>query len=256
MTARRAEGGHPAQRGERGAQLRSYLRSAPSYGSTTDVITEVLREAILDGVLPPSTWLREDELATDLNVSRTPIRDALRRLADDHLAVRLPNRGTIVAPLSLDDVLAVYLVREPLESLAARLATLRSPPGLLTSLLEAHEAMTAAASIRDIADLSALDLIFHRLLREGSENPFLDRFLIQVEHAVRRFGRSNFESAARLQETLEEHKAIIDAIASGDADAAAELAAEHMRHARDARIRALLGSGPLAAASVVRIPPA
>jgi DNA-binding GntR family transcriptional regulator len=253
MTAKRAEASRPTQEGGRGAQLRSYLLSAPSYGSTTDVITEVLREAILDGVLPPSTWLREDELATDLKVSRTPIREALRRLADDHLAVRLTNRGTIVAPLSLDDVLAVYLVREPLEGLAARLASLRSPPGLLASLLETHQSMVAAIPAGDIPALSSLDLTFHRLLREASENPFLDRFLIQVEHAVRRFGRSNFESPQRSQEILQEHRAIIDAIAAGDADAASERAAEHMRHARDARIRSILGSGQLTPAPVVPI---
>ena len=96
-------------------QLRTYLKSVPAYGSTTDVITDVLREAILDGVLAPSTWLREDELASELSVSRTPVREALRRLSDERLAVRLVNRGTVVTSISLDDVVALFLVREQLE---------------------------------------------------------------------------------------------------------------------------------------------
>ena len=81
-------------------QLRAYLKSVPAYGSTTDVITDVLREAILDGVLAPSTWLREDELASELSVSRTPVRVALRRLSDERLAVRLTNRGTVVTSMT------------------------------------------------------------------------------------------------------------------------------------------------------------
>lgn len=243
MAARRLEQDQrPAPSEARKTGLRDYLQGVPSYGSTTDAITDVLREAILDGVLSPSSWLREDELATELSVSRTPVREALRRLADDHLVVRLANRGTIVAPMSIDDVLAVYLVREQLEGLAARLATLRQPPGLLTALLETHEKMVAETPDHDVAVLARLNLTFHRLLREASENPYLDRFLIQVEHAVRRFGRSTYESPERLQQTLAEHKAIIDAIASGDADTAAERATEHMRRARDARVRSIMGS--------------
>jgi DNA-binding GntR family transcriptional regulator len=235
------------QQPDRGAQLRSYLQSTPRYGSTTDVVIEVLREAILDGVLPPETWLREDELANDLAVSRTPIREALRRLSDDRLAVRLANRGTIVAPMSLDDVFAVYLVREQLEGLAARLAASRQPPGLLAALLDTHEEMVARAPDRDLPGLAAVNLKFHRLLREAAGNPYLDRFLVQVEHAVRRFGHSTYESPGRLDATLSEHRAIINAIASGDGDTAAERACEHMRHARDARVHSILGSGQMPA---------
>jgi DNA-binding GntR family transcriptional regulator len=253
VAAKRAEKASGLASSDARPALSSYMRSALDYGSTTDVVTDALREAILDGVLPPSSWLREDELATELNVSRTPIREALRRLADQHLAVRLTNRGTIVAPLSLDDILAVYLVREQLEGLAARLAALRIPQGLLTSLLETHELMVAAAPQLDVAALAALNLKFHRLLREASANTYLDRFLVQVEHAVRRFGHSTYESPSRLQETLDEHRAIIDAIASGDPEAAAERATEHMRHARDARIRSILGSDYPAAGRVVPI---
>jgi DNA-binding GntR family transcriptional regulator len=218
------------------------MRSVPSYGSTTEVVTDVLREAILDGVLAPSTWLREGELAEALSVSRTPIREALRRLADDRLVVRLTNRGSIVAPMSLEDVIAVYLVREQLEGLAARLAAIRQPQGLMTSLLATHKKMLAEAPRGDAAILAGLNLQFHRLLREASANPYLERFLAQVEHAVRRFGHSTYESPQRVQEVLAEHKAIIDAIAARDADASMERATDHMRHARDVRLRSILGS--------------
>ena len=98
-----------------GKSLRQYLEDVPRHGSTTDAVTEALREAILDGSLAPSTWLREDDLAQQLRVSRTPVREALRRLSDEQLTVRSAHRGSMVAPMSLDDILAVYAVREALE---------------------------------------------------------------------------------------------------------------------------------------------
>ena len=220
--------------------MRTYLKSVPAYGSTTDVITDVLREAILDGVLAPSTWLREDELATELSVSRTPVREALRRLSDERLAVRLVNRGTVVTSISLDDVVALFLVREQLEALAARLAAVRQPLGLLSALAGVQEQATVAAAARDTAALVDLNREFHRLLRDSSGNLYLVRFLTQVEHGVRRFKQTTYDATRRIDETLAEHKSIIDAIAAGDANLAVERSTEHMRQAREARVRAIL----------------
>jgi DNA-binding GntR family transcriptional regulator len=221
--------------------LRPYLDGVPPHGSATDAVTEALREAILDGRLPPSTWLREDELAQQLHVSRTPIREALRRLTDEHLTVRAAHRGTVVASMSLDDIVAVYLVRESLEGLAARMTAVRQPPGTVEALLAVHNRMADAADANDTATLAELNLEFHRVLREASGNSYLDRFLTQVEHAVRRFGRSTYDSPGRTSAALTEHAAIIEAIAAADADLAATRAAEHMRKAREVRVQMALG---------------
>lgn len=216
--------------------LRKYLEQAPMHGATTDAITDALREAILDGALPPSTWLREDELAKELNVSRTPIREALRRLSDEHLTVRSVHRGTIVAPMGLDDVLAVYAVREVLEGLAARMTALHQPAGAIDALLRIHAQMIAAEH-SDKESLPRLNLDFHAVLRESSGNAYLQRFLTQVEHAVRRFGSSTLDQADRRAAVLGEHKAIIDAIIDGDGDLASRRAIEHMRRAREIRVQ-------------------
>lgn len=228
---------HPASAGD----LSALLEAAPPHGSTTDAVTDALREAILDGRLPPSTWLREDELARQLRVSRTPVREALRRLTDEHLTVRAPHRGTLVAPMGLDDILAVYLVRESLEGLAARMTAGRQPPGAVDALLSIHKRMVVAADGADTGLLAKLNLDFHRVLREASGNPYLDRFLTQVEHAVRRLGRTTFESPGRTAAALAEHSAIIEAIAAADPDLAAERAADHMRRAREVRVQFALG---------------
>lgn len=220
--------------------LRSYLRSLPRRGSTTDAVTDALREAILDGVLPQATWLREDELSRELQVSRTPIREALRRLSDEGLTSRAANRGTLVSSMSLEDVLAVYVVRERLEGLAARIAATRRPEGLIQELTALHRRMSQLADAGEVAGLVELNLQFHRLIRQGSGNAYLQRFLTQVEHAVRRFGRSTYQVPGRARETLAEHRAIIEAIAAGDPDAAEERAMQHMRSARDVRVRQML----------------
>jgi DNA-binding GntR family transcriptional regulator len=218
------------------------LGSTPVHGSTTDAVTNALREAILNGTLAPSTWLREDELSRQLNVSRTPVREALRRLSDEQLTVREVHRGTVVAPMSIDDVLAVYMVREMLEGLAAKMVARRSPAGAIAELNEIQHEMLAAADRNDTAALVRLNIDFHRVLRLASGNPYLDRFLVQVENAVRRFGASTFEQPGRTAVALQEHQAIIQAIADGDAELAEERAAEHMRRARETRIKAILGS--------------
>jgi DNA-binding GntR family transcriptional regulator len=98
-----------------------------------------------------------------------------------------------------------------------------------------------AAIDRSPRTLADLNLEFHRAIRESTANPYLERFLRQVEHAVRRFGTTTYNDPTRARESLEEHEEIIDAIAAGDAVRAEQAAIMHMSHARDARIAALVG---------------
>lgn len=208
------------------------------HGSMTDAVTDALREAILAGILPPQTWLREGELAAALEVSRTPVREALRRLSDEGMTRRVANRGTVVSPMSFEEILAVYAVRANLEGLAARLAAAHRPPGLIDELLSLHDEM--ATAVRDGSNVSEINLRFHRALRDAARNPYLERFLVQVENAVRRFGQTTFNVAGRADEALAEHKAMIEAIATGDQDLAEELATAHMRNAREVRVRQMI----------------
>jgi DNA-binding GntR family transcriptional regulator len=221
--------------------VRRYLPPGTVRGRTTDAVTDALREAILDGVLAPSTWLREDELAGALEVSRTPVREALRRLAVEGLAVKTAHHGTVVAPLSIEDVLALYVVREDLEGLAARLAAVRCPAGLVQRLDEVGSQMRGAAQQEDTDGLARLNLLWHRVVREAAANTYLDRFLGQVEHAVRRLPTSTFAQHGRAAEVLAEHDAVTRAIEARDGDAAERAAKAHMHRAREIRLAVLLG---------------
>ena len=240
----RDEGGDGQGRppGETVEALRGYLEQGAVRGRTTDDVTSAMREAILDGVLPPSTWLRESELAEAFHVSRTPVREALRRLADEGLAVKTAHHGAMVASLSLEDVLALYVVREDLEGMAARLAAARRPEGLVEELDEINAAMRDTADRSATTELSRLNLQWHRALRRGAANPYLERFLHQVEHAVRRLPATTLIHPGRPDEVLAEHSAVARAIEAGDGAAAEQEARAHMRRAREIRLAVLLGS--------------
>jgi DNA-binding GntR family transcriptional regulator len=222
--------------------LSSYLRLSPAHGSATEAVADALREAILEGAIEPGTWLREDSIARELGVSRTPVREALRRVADEGLVTKTAHSGSIVASLSFDDILALYVVRAELEGLAARLAAQRPPRGLVEDLQRVHEKMISSVASGALDSLPDLNLEFHRKIRLAAGNSYLERFLLQVEHAVRRLRESTLSTLSRAEEVSHEHGAIIEAIARQEPEAAAKAARVHMLHARDARIRAMLPS--------------
>lgn len=222
-----------------GPRFAPYVEGLRVHGHTTDRVTQIIREAVLDGVLAPSTWLRESELARELSVSRTPVREALRRLAVEGLITITAHQGAVVTPMTTDDVLEVYVVREKLEGLAARLAATHRSGWHIDQLGKLMDQMHAAAEERDYPQLASLNLAFHKVIREASGNAYLDRFLTQVEHAVRRFGRTTFAMPGRASEALEEHRQIAGAVSAGDAETSERLAAKHMRRARELRISAL-----------------
>jgi DNA-binding GntR family transcriptional regulator len=222
-------------------RLGAYIQE-PVRGRTTDYVTSVMREAILDGVLSPSTWLRESELAGAFKLSRTPIREALRLLADEGLAVKTAHHGTVVASLSLEDIVALYVVREYLEGLAARLAAKRCPEGLVEQLDQINERMRAAADQHEGALLARLNLDWHRALRDGAANPYVDRFLTKVDHAVCRLPPTMLVHPGRVDEVLNEHASVAWAVQLRDGEAAERRARTHVRRAREIRLAVHLES--------------
>lgn len=221
-------------------RLSDYLANVPRRGGTAEVVADALREAIMDGVIPASSWLREEEISAELQVSRTPIREAIRRLTTEGLAVHVPNQGTQVAPMALEDILAVYAVREALEGLATRLAAQRATEDVHVQLAVLQAAYAEAVAEGDVSTAAQVNLGFHRAIRDASNNPYLQRFLTLIEHSVRRFGRSTLESPGRLANSVQEHQLIIDAIVEQRPDDAELHARAHLRNAREARLQVFL----------------
>jgi DNA-binding GntR family transcriptional regulator len=233
--------------GERGPALSRLALSGngrtPTRGSMPETVADALREAILDGTLSPGSWLREAEVARELKVSRTPVRDAFRILASEGLVTINANQGVLVAPMTSDDILELYVMREALEVLAARLAARRAPQRCFDEFSVLIPRMKEVGEARDHTALIKLNFQFHAIVRDAAGNRYLERALRQVQNAARRFPDPTLGLPGRIEESIAEHVALANAISQGDEAQAARLAGEHMRHLSELRIRILLQHG-------------
>ncbi|MDB5689255.1 MAG: transcriptional regulator, GntR family [Sphingomonas bacterium] len=204
--------------------------------SLGDALHNALREEIAAGQLPPGWRLRETDVAKRFGISRTPVREALKKLQAESLLVQVPGRGLTVAMPSLSEILDDYLIREVLEGLGARLAAERALEtdvmmmrSLLRQVEEAHEA-------DDVDRAIALSYAFDRAVFEAARNPRLHRTIDAASAAQGVNRRGYIRDKVRRTAAIRERHRILAAIAARD-PAAAELAAqEHLRSAREFRI--------------------
>lgn len=215
---------------------------APSRGKTSEAVTDALRQGILDGTLRPGTWLREVEVARELEVSRTPVRDAFRILAAEELVSMNANQGAVVAAMTSDDVLDLYAVRQALEAVAARLAARRAAQRCFLAFAALIPKMRAAGEEGRQDDLFRMNFEFHTIIREASGNRYLERSLAGLQNASRRLPNPTLRLPGRVAESIQEHVELADAISQGDEHRAERLALEHMRRLAELRIQVLLRS--------------
>ena len=167
---------------------------------------EVVRDRILSGELAPLTFVREEELAGAMGISRTPVREALGRLASEGFLERLPQRGFRVPERALDDLVHLYPVLQALELLAADLAFPRIGPADLTRLEEANAGFARAVETNNVVAAVELNDQFHHLLADLSGNPVLCRLLDDLRAQVRRLEVLDF-TALLLESDAEGHAA-------------------------------------------------
>lgn len=134
------------------------------------VAVEVIREAIMDGRLAPGQRLKEEELARELGISRTPVREALLILQTDGLVEASPNRGATVRSYDLDDLGDLYMLRAALEGVAARLAAERATPRELAKLRRSCDRFDAVAGEGSLNDLVRENLVFHDAILDIAGN--------------------------------------------------------------------------------------
>lgn len=221
-------------------KLAAYREQFGHLHRAADIVIASLREAILNGDIPAGRRLREEELARVFGVSRTPVREALQQLSSEGLVDTSLHQGAIVTQLTTDDILAIYVVREALEGVSARLAARRATPEQQQRLIEIVDEMEAIAGSRSASEFAKLNLQFHAELRRAANNSHLDRILSQIEHAVLRFGTTTFAYPGRAETTVTEHRAIVEAVIQRDPERAEALAIEHMREARKLRLQMLM----------------
>jgi DNA-binding GntR family transcriptional regulator len=195
--------------------------------SVVDQVYAALRERILAGELPRGARLRQEALAEELGVSRTPLREALRRLAAEGFVVIHPNRGAEVANMTEEDVRVAYEARLVLEPGAARLAAIRRPPGELATMRAAADAGRAGSVDRDGL---AASRTFHLALIRASGNDYLVRLgeALWVPGIAERIYERQNAGREQLLADAEEHSRIADAVAAGDPDLAEVLVRQHI----------------------------
>lgn len=200
-----------------------------------DRIFEHLRQAIVEGEIPPGSKISEPELARRYGISRGPLREAMRRLESANLVQRRPNVGARVITLSSGQLLEIYHVREALEGMAARLAAEHMSDqevGELRALLGAHEAQVERDEGRAYFQREG-DLDFHYRIVRGSSNSRLIGLLCDDLYHLTRMYRFQFGMASpRARQALHEHGRIVEAIEARDGELAEILMRRHIQASR------------------------
>lgn len=192
-----------------------------------------LRQRIVEGEIAPGAKLNERELSAALQVSRTPLREAIKMLAAEGLVELLPNRGAVAAQLSAQDVADTFEVIAGLEGQSGELAAQRITAAELAEIRALHFEMLAAFTRRDLPSYYPLNARIHSLINVAARNPVLTQTygFVNARLQALRF-RSNFDER-KWQHAVEEHTLMVDRLAARDASGMRTLMLQHLNNKRD-----------------------
>ena len=203
--------------------------------SRAEFAYQQMLDAIQTGKLKPGDRVREIELTNWLDISRTPVREALNKLESEGLVTALPHRGMIITELDYQAVMELYQMREVLEATAAGLAAKHASDtekSVLQEILKQQEADL------DNAELQAYqNRLFHNAIYHAAHNRYLLQSLNSLKHSLTLLGATTYKVRGRAQTALEEHRELLHAICDNDSVAAEQATRNHIREAQQARIR-------------------
>ena len=200
-------------------------------------VYQILKEEITSGVYKPNDWLQEKELADRLQVSRSPIREALRQLAADGLAVEIPNKGMFVRSFSLKEIMEIYEIRRMMESSA-----LRSLKGKLTKEMKRTLESFREDFIRlhqegNLDEYTSIDSAFHRYIIECTGNTILMELYRKVRTMNMTFRILSLKDKERFDESQKEHVQIIDYMIADEMEKASDVNDAHLTLAKESAIQ-------------------
>jgi len=204
--------------------------------SLREEIFEILHKRIISGKHAPGEWLRQEEIASQLGVSQTPVREALDLLVASGLAERIPYRGVRVLQLSMEEIADSYALRLLLESTAVSAAARLRTPEQLASLARLMEKSEALMTLNDMSEQMKLNREFHQTLVSAGGNALMAHLYEMVSHQFPDWMLYEymFRHPELLQTSLEqefqEHKAILDAVAAQDTHLAAQNVILHIKN--------------------------
>ncbi|WP_424929199.1 GntR family transcriptional regulator [Amaricoccus tamworthensis] len=193
-----------------------------------DVISDELESLVLDGTFSNGERLDEVQLAARFDVSRTPVREALQKLAVSGLVEQVPRRGVFVRHPGPVELIEMFEVMAELEAVCARLAATRITDEALTDLHDINTRCTGAVSNGDTDGYYRENERFHAVLYRQSGNGFLERECLRLQRRLQPFRRLQLRVRGRLSQSMAEHEAIVKALEAADGAAAAELIRNHV----------------------------
>ena len=198
--------------------------------SLADQVFEHLESDILSGKYSRGEILTESKLSLELGVSRTPIREALRRLEQEHL-IEESGKGSVVIGVTEKDLEDIYLIRGRLEGLVASLAAKNRDEEKLAALKEALELQEFYLAKKDADRIKQMDNKFHNRMYELSGSMVFYDTLLPLHKKAQKYRKASMESNSRAAASIEEHRKIYEAIVVGDSELAAKYAFEHVENA-------------------------
>jgi len=208
-----------------------------SYQPLRDVIFETLRKAIVSGEIKPGERLMEVALAEQMGVSRTPVREAIRRLEAEGLVTMTPRRGTHVSEVSIKDMIDVLEVRAALDKLAAGLAAKRIKPSQMKALENIHKQFIAYVEKNNIEGAIRKDIELHDVIYSATGNSRLVSVVSSLREQIYRFRVLYMTDNIIAENVQHEHEEMLAALRANDEKLAAELAEKHIRNQMETIIK-------------------
>lgn len=200
------------------------------YELLSQKIYRALKTQIVKGFLEPGEKLYGNEIAKDLNVSRTPVREALQRLASEGFLNITPNKAMVIVNISFEDAKEVLQVRGVLEGLAARITANKISKAELKELNDIIQKMDSSIEKNNLILYCKLDDEFHELILNICENKWIIRMRDSLENFIYRFRVKSLSIKGRIEDSLEEHKKIMESLKEHNSEKAEQSSRKHMEN--------------------------
>lgn len=214
--------------------------SLDNYKPLRDVVFENIRTAIMEGTLRPGERLMEIQLAEQLGVSRTPVREAIRKLELEGLVIMLPRKGAYVASISKKDLVDILELRVGLEGMAAYYAAERISEDEIKELENISKVLEDYIKKNDLENMLKEDENFHNFIFEATGNARLKSTMLSIWEPVYRFRLKYMSDYSLAVNIIEEHNKIMEALKKGEADLAEKLAKEHIEKSEQFMVEELM----------------
>ncbi len=199
-----------------------------------------IRRRILDGEFIPSSPISEYQLAAELKISRTPVREALKRLAEEGLVWTIPNKGTFIAELSANDIMEIYQVREGLEGMAALIAAERMSEKDIQLLEKEITLLNKLKFTGRVDEIFQCDVRLHKLIIESTQNIRLGKILATLDDQMHRVRIFFSQTPDWLQAVIQDHATLVEKIKARDGRGAEKAMVQHLRSSCDRSVQTVL----------------